>query len=31
MQVIVASGFFDPLHIGHLEYLQKAKQLGDKF
>ena len=30
-EVIVAvSGYFDPLHVGHLEYFQLAKQLGDK-
>lgn len=28
--LIVASGFFDPLHIGHIEYLKLAKALGDK-
>ena len=28
--VVVASGYFDPLHIGHIEYLEKAKKLGDK-
>ncbi len=26
--VVTVSGYFDPLHIGHLEYLEKAKQLG---
>jgi cytidyltransferase-like protein len=30
MKVVVASGFFDPLHVGHIEYLEKAKLLGDK-
>ena len=29
-KIVVASGGFDPLHIGHIEYLEKAKQLGDK-
>ena len=28
--VVAASGGFDPLHAGHIEYLQKAKALGDK-
>lgn len=28
--IVATSGFFDPLHIGHLEYLKKAKGLGDK-
>ncbi len=27
---MVASGYFDPLHVGHLEYLQRAKALGDR-
>lgn len=26
--VVVASGYFDPLHYGHVEYLQKSKSLG---
>ena len=26
---VVASGYFDPLHSGHLEYLQHSKELGD--
>lgn len=29
-KVVVASGYFDPLHYGHIEYLQKSKDLGDK-
>ena len=28
--VVAASGYFDPIHIGHIEYLEKAKSLGDK-
>jgi len=28
--VVAASGYFNPLHVGHLDYLQKAKKLGDK-
>ncbi len=28
--VVVASGYFDPLHVGHIEYLELAKGLGDK-
>lgn len=27
---VVASGYFDPLTVGHVEYLEKAKKLGDK-
>jgi len=26
---VSASGYFNPLHIGHIEYLKLAKQLGD--
>ena len=26
---IAVSGYFDPLHVGHLEYLELAKSLGD--
>ena len=29
-KVIAASGYFNPLHKGHVEYLEKAKTLGDK-
>jgi len=29
-KVVVTSGYFDPLHVGHIECLEKAKQLGDK-
>jgi len=27
---VAVSGYFDPIHVGHLEYLQLAKKLGDK-
>ena len=27
--VVAVSGYFDPIHVGHLEYLKLAKQLGD--
>ena len=26
---VAVSGYFDPIHIGHLEYLRMAKELGD--
>lgn len=29
MEVIIASGYFNPLHVGHLDYLKRAKKLGD--
>lgn len=28
-KVVAVSGYFDPIHVGHLEYLKLAKQLGD--
>ena len=28
--IVAVSGYFDPLHVGHLEYFKLAKQLGDK-
>ena len=28
--MVIASGFFDPLHIGHVEYLEEANELGDR-
>lgn len=27
--VVAVSGYFDPIHSGHIEYLEKAKSLGD--
>ncbi len=27
--IVAVSGYFDPLHVGHLEYFVKAKELGD--
>lgn len=29
-KIIAASGYFDPIHVGHIEYLERAKSLGDK-
>ena len=26
---VAVSGYFDPIHIGHIEYLRMAKELGD--
>lgn len=28
--VVAVSGYFNPLHVGHLEMIQKSKKLGDK-
>ncbi|NCO00178.1 adenylyltransferase/cytidyltransferase family protein, partial [Candidatus Falkowbacteria bacterium] len=28
--VVVVSGYFNPLHVGHIEMIEKAKKLGDK-
>jgi cytidyltransferase-like protein len=30
MVIVSVSGYFDPLHIGHIEYFKKSKQLGDQ-
>jgi cytidyltransferase-like protein len=29
-KIVCVSGYFDPLHIGHLEYFKKAKKIGTK-
>lgn len=29
-KIICVSGYFDPIHVGHLEYFKKSKELGDK-
>ncbi len=28
--IVATSGYFDPLHVGHIECFEKAKALGDK-
>jgi cytidyltransferase-like protein len=28
--VVAVSGYFNPLHVGHLDYFRQAKKLGDK-
>ena len=30
MKLVIASGYFNPLHRGHVSYLEEAKKLGDK-
>ena len=30
MKIVAISGYFDPIHVGHLEYINMAKKLGDK-
>lgn len=30
MLTVAASGYFNPLHVGHLEYLELARGLGDR-
>jgi D-beta-D-heptose 7-phosphate kinase/D-beta-D-heptose 1-phosphate adenosyltransferase len=30
MKIVVVSGGFDPIHIGHVRYLQEARELGDR-
>jgi len=29
-KIIIVSGYFNPLHVGHIEYFRKAKAYGDK-
>jgi cytidyltransferase-like protein len=28
-KIVMVSGGFDPIHIGHIRYIQEAKRLGD--
>ena len=30
MSIACVSGYFDPLHIGHIEYFKKSKMIADK-
>jgi len=30
MKLVCVSGYFDPIHVGHLEYFERAKELGDE-
>lgn len=30
MKIIAVSGYFDPIHVGHIEYLKLSKELADK-
>jgi len=30
MKIIIASGYFDPIHVGHIEYLKLAKEIDGK-
>ena len=29
-KAIIVSGYFNPLHKGHIEYFHKAKEMGDE-
>ena len=29
MKKVAISGYFDPIHVGHIEYIKTAKRLGD--
>ena len=29
-KTVAVSGYFDPIHVGHIEYFKLAKQLGDR-
>ena len=30
MKTVAISGYFDPIHVGHLKYITEARKLGDK-
>ena len=29
-KLVIVSGYFDPVHVGHLEYFKESKKLGDE-
>tara|TARA_R100000008_G_C3583463_1_gene170340 strand:+ start:2085 stop:2588 length:504 start_codon:yes stop_codon:yes gene_type:complete len=29
MKIVVVSGYFNPIHVGHLDYIEEASKLGD--
>lgn len=29
-KIVCVSGYFDPIHVGHIEYFKKSKVIGDK-
>jgi len=29
-KIVCVSGYFDPLHVGHIEYFKKSRELGDQ-
>ena len=30
MKIVICSGYFDPIHIGHIEYIKRSKKKGDR-
>ena len=30
MKIVINSGYFDPIHVGHIECMELSKELGDK-
>ena len=28
-KIVCVSGYFDPIHVGHIEYFKKSKEIGD--
>ena len=29
-KIVCVSGYFDPIHVGHVEYFKMSKKIGDK-